>query len=163
MAEKDKDTTEIIWKHILTISAILDPSNNAKKILKENIERNKSKGADSKEEEFISSLIDKVEKSIDPSQVSDNPMQAISQMMSSGIITDLIGNMQSGLSNGDLDLSKLMGTVQGMMSKMGGPDISQGGGMGGMPGMPDMSAMMSMFSGMGMGGGMPSITEEDKE
>jgi len=154
MAEKDKETTEIIWKHILTISAILDPSNNAKKILQEHIDKSKSKGSECKEEEFISSLIDKVEKSIDPSQVSDNPMQAISQMMSSGVITDLIGNMQSGLSSGDLDLNKLMGTVQGMMSKVGGGNDT---------GMPDLGGMMNMFGGMMGGGNIPNVSEVDED
>lgn len=175
MAEKEPETIPIIWKHLLTISALLDPSSNAKKILKENVDKSKIIGGDSKEEKFLSSLIDKVEQSINPDELNGNPMSAISSIMSSGVITDLIGNMQSGLSNGDLDLNKLMGTVQGMMSKMGGMP----GGNGGMGGMPDLSSMMNMMgpmmTGMGGMGGMmnngpignlpsiQSIEEEDEK
>jgi len=155
----DKETSDIIWRHILTISALLDPSNNAKQILKDSIEKKKQSGEGSKEEEFLSGLIDKVESSIDPSAVSDNPMQAVSSLMSSGIFTDLIGTMQSGLSNGDLDLNKLLGSVQSMMGKVnpdaGGPGMS-------MPGMPDLSSMFGMLGGLnlnGMNSSVPNITD----
>jgi hypothetical protein len=163
LCENDSDTTDIIWKHILTISALLDPTSNAKKILKDSIDKNKNNGNDSKEEEFISSLIDKVEQSIDPTKVSDNPMQAISSMMSSGVITDLIGNMQSGLSTGELNLGRLMSTVQGMMTKMGGPSMeNMSSPMPGMPGMPDLSMMMNMLGGMNMSN-LPQLPDSDKK
>lgn len=154
----DKETSEIIWRHILTISAILDPANNAKQILMESIEQKKQSGEGSHEEEFLTNLINKVESSIDPSAVSDNPMQAVSSLMSSGIFTDLIGSMQSGLSNGNLDINKLLGSVQSMMGKIN-PDAS-GSGMN-MPGMPDLSSMFGMLGGLNLNdmGSVPTITD----
>ena len=41
--------------------------------------------------------------------------------MKSGIFTDLIGGMNSGLSNGSLDLGKLMSAVQGMVGQLNEP------------------------------------------
>ena len=159
LCENEPDTTDTIWKHILTISALLDPTSNAKKILKENIEKNQHEGNDSKEEEFISSLIDKVEQSIDPTKVSDNPMAAVSSMMSSGVITDLIGNMQNGLASGELNLGRLMNTVQGMMTKMGGPRIENNA----ITGIPDYGTMMNILGGLGGGlGGMPNLNNLPK-
>ena len=131
----DKETREIMWKHILAITAYLNPNSNAKQILKETMDNTQNQGEQGLEEEFLSGLIKKVESSIDPDEIQD-PMQAVSKIMSSGVFTDLMSNMQDGLSSGKLDLNKLMGTVQGMMGNMGG----EGGG-GGID-------MMSMMSGL---------------
>ena len=107
-ASADASTTKTIWKHFLTISAIVDPTGEARKILKEvNTQGN--------ETDFLSDMIEKIEKNVDSNA---NPMDAISSMMSSGIFTELIGGMGSGIQDGSLDLGKLMGTVQKMVSKM---------------------------------------------
>jgi hypothetical protein len=127
-----KDEKEIIWKHFLLLMTRMDPSGKAKKILKESIR----KGNESNNEEnFLNNIINKVEQNVTP---SDNPMQAVSSVMSSGLFTDLIGNMTSGLNNGELDLGKLMGTVNGMVNNIA--DKSD------MP--PEMAGMMSQMTGM---------------
>lgn len=117
---KEEDSTQIretVWKHLLTISALLDPAGKAKEILKESSKRQNSKNNNSgKEVEFISNIIDKVEKNVDPNA---NPMEAISSIISSGVITDLITSMNNDLQNGELDISKLMGAVSGMVSTLG--------------------------------------------
>jgi hypothetical protein len=104
----DRETENAIWQHLLTISALVDPSGKAKEILK-----NESK---SNEVDFLSSIIDKVGDKIDPS--SKNPMEAVSQIISSGVFTDLISGMGSGMKDGSLDLGKMMGTVQKLCSTM---------------------------------------------
>jgi len=124
---------ETIWKHLLLLMVRFDPSGRAKKILKESLK--KSKESSENEENFLNNIINKVEKNVSP---SDNPMQAVSSVMSSGLFTDLIGSMTSGLNNGELDLSKLMGTVNGMVNNIA--DKSD------MP--PEMSGMMSQMTGM---------------
>ena len=106
----DKQEQEAIWGHILTISAYLDPSSKAKEILKNSMNKNKKNGGEGKEEEFLSNLIDKVETNVDPE--TTNPMDAVNSIMGSGIFTDLIGSMNNGLSDGSIDMSRLMGSVQ---------------------------------------------------
>ena len=156
------DNVSIIWKHLLTIWGLVDPTSQARRILHDSIQN--SNGQD-KESQFLSDIIEKVERTVgDQSNVdTSNPMAAVSSLMSSGVFTDLISGMQSGLSDGSLDIGKLMGSVQTMMGKMGGP----GGGSGGGGGMPDLSAMMSMMGPMmaGLGGGMGGMknVEEKKE
>ena len=104
----DKETSEIIWKHLLTISALLDPSGNAKEILKKNKEN-------TTESDFLTDIINKVENHVKP---DSNPMEAVSTILSSGVFNDLISGMNSGLNEGTLDLGKLMGTVQTMCSSL---------------------------------------------
>ena len=136
----DKEEKEVIWKHILMLSAYVDPSNKAKEILKESI--NKS-GSGENEEQFLTNIINKVEDSVDPNA---NPMQAVSGILSSGIFTDLVGNMNNGLQSGNLDLGKLLGTVQNMIGSLG--NMSEGATGEAPTGMPDLSNMMSQMSGM---------------
>ena len=104
----DKEAMAVIWKHLLTISALLDPSGNAKEILKSN------KGNES---DFLTGIINKVESHVKP---DSNPMEAVSSIMSSGVFTELITDMNTGIQDGSLDLQKLMGTVQNMCSTLNG-------------------------------------------
>jgi hypothetical protein len=100
----------IIWQHLLTIAAITDPTSTAKQLLREGATTDAGK-----ETEFITNIIDKVESHVQPGA---NPMEAIGGIMSSGIFSDLLGSMNSGVSSGELDMGKLMGVVQGLMAKL---------------------------------------------
>lgn len=148
----DAETSSVIWKHFLTISALVDPTGNAKNILKKNAEEKKSSV---NETEFLSNMITKFEDTIKPDA---NPAEAISAIMSSGMMTDLVNNMQSG----NLDLGKLMGAVQTMVvsieQKAGDdPETKQALGMvnsvigninsGQQPDMMGMMSMMTSFMG----------------
>ena len=104
----DKETTSVIWKHLLTISALVDPAGNAKEILKNS--------PDNIEADFLTDIINKVETHVSPGA---NPMEAINSIMSSGVFTELISGMNSGIQDGKLDLGKLMGTVQKMCVSIG--------------------------------------------
>lgn len=103
----DRETTEVIWKHLLTLSALLDPAGNAKEILKNSV--------DTKEADFLTDIINKVETHVSP---NSNPMDAVSSIMSSGVFNDLISGMNSGIQDGSLDLGKLMGSVQKMCTSL---------------------------------------------
>nr|QBK85263.1 MAG: uncharacterized protein LCIVAC01_00720 [Iridovirus LCIVAC01] len=159
----DKDNKDVIWNHILTISALVDPSSKAKEILKKNMEARRRNGESGTEEEFLSTIIDKVEAHVDPSA---NPMQAVAGIMQSGIFTELIGTMSGGLTDGSLDIGKLMGTVQTMVSSIGnmaGGDSEQS------PELNQMTSMMTNLTGM-MGDmgvesetAIPKIEEIDDE
>lgn len=152
LRQSSTENAQIIWKHLLTIWGLIDSTSPARRLLQESF------GSSNTEEDFLTNIIDRVEKTVgDGSIPNDNPMAAISSLMQSGVMTDLVSGMQKGLSDGSLDVGKLMNSVQGMIGKMGGD--SRGGRGGGGGGMPDLSQMMStigpMMAGM-MGGGSSS-------
>ena len=173
---KDRDTQKVVWTHILTISALVDPTGQAKQILKEQA-ASSNKG---EEAEFLTDIITKVESSVDPNA---NPMEAVNSIMQSGVFSELVTGMGSGLQDGSLDLNKLMGTVQSMVTKLndqvpegqGGDQtvdmintmmgsINAGAGApggDGAPQVPDISAMLGPMMGAMMGGqgqgGMPDM------
>lgn len=161
----NNDTSRVIWQHLLTISALVDPTGNARQILKNDEE------ASGKEVDFLTDIMDNVADKIDPNA---SPAEAISAVMQSGVFTSLINNMGQGLQSGELDLNKLMGTVQKMVVKMSGEsddpaqgeqamsminnlvsgmNLGQTGDQNGQGGMPDISGMMGMLGGL-MGGSL---------
>ena len=69
-----------------------------------------------KEEDFLSDIFDKVGSNIDTD--GGNPLQAVGNLMQSGVFTDIVTSMSSGLESGELDLSKLMGSMTGMVTNI---------------------------------------------
>lgn len=164
----ESDNLSIIWQHLLTISAILDPTGRAKEILKKNAEK---LGND--ETDFLTNIISKVEQNVKPDA---NPMEAVTSIMQSGVFTEMLTGMQGGLSTGKLDISKLLGAVQSMvgnLSEQAGddPQSRQAIGMinnltsmmGNSQQPPDMANMMSMLvsgmSNLNTGSKIEDITE----
>lgn len=160
----DGETTPVIWKHLLTISAIVDPTGRAKEILKKSVQEGKS---GKEETDFLTSIISKVEKTVKPNA---NPMEAVSSLMQSGVFTEMMSDMSSK----KFDLTKLLGAVQGMVATLGNqvgddPEAKQAMGMlnnvvgsmgnGGAP--PDMAGMMQMMQTMMGGMKMPGAQVED--
>ena len=160
-----KDNLNVIWKHLLIISAYLDPESGAKDILKENKSSSDKKNtmpqasavetlrknnkSDSKEDKFLDDIINTVELNVDKD--TDNPMQAVNTMMGSGVFNNLMGNMNNGLQSGDLDMGKLLGSVQGMVSSLnddmkGMEKTEENNGMSEM--LNHMNGMMGMMSQM---------------
>lgn len=154
----DSENSEAIWKHLLTISALLDPAGNAKEILKKSKEKS--------EANFLTDIINKVESHVKPDA---NPMEAVSSIVSSGVFTELLTGMNDGIQNGSLDLGKLMGAVQTMCTGLSGNQGSSSApagnndmgnmlnnlmaGMnnpssGGNPGIPDLSQLTNMLGPM---------------
>lgn len=108
--EEDKGA---IWQHLLTLLAVLVPTSNAKNILREK----QQKKTVNKEGDFLSNLIHKVEQQVDPNMASD-PAQMMSGILSSGLFTELMEDMNKGMKDGDIDLNKMMGSLQGMIGNM---------------------------------------------
>jgi hypothetical protein len=112
-SKSDKATQNILWRHILTISALVDPTGKAKQILKDK----KDAG---NETNFLSGFLDKIESSVNPDA---NPLEALGSVMSSGVLNDLIGEVGNGMKDGSLDMEKLVGSAQDIVSGMTGKDI----------------------------------------
>ncbi len=107
MAGNDK---ECIWQHLLTLSALLNPTSRAKDILKQDKEKKVP------EDDFLSGLIDKVGQHMDPT--STNPMDSMNSLMSSGVFGELMSSMDKGIGDGTLDMQKMVGSLQNMIGSL---------------------------------------------
>jgi hypothetical protein len=161
----DAETEEAIWKHLIYLSARTNPNENALRMLKSVIEsKSEGKRAESKtggvniniagegkEKEFLTNIMNKVENCIDPN--ATNPLQAISAVMSSGLITELVSDMGQGIENGSLNLNSLMGTVQNMVAGMNTGSGGEGGAQTNPLGGIDMTSISTMMQQMMSNGG----------
>ena len=137
----DKEQQSVMWQHLLTISALVDNVGKAKQILKETLDSTIGSNEGGTEVNYLNDIIEKVEKNIDINNLSsDNPMEAIGHIMSSGIFTDIISSMNSQVDSGKLDMSKMFSVVQNMVGKIteNNPEMQQmmGGLMNGLQNLP---------------------------
>lgn len=99
-----------IWQHLLTLTALLYPTSQAKEILK------KEKEDQTPEDDFLSSLVDKVGQHIDPS--STNPMECMNNLVTSGVFGELMTNMNQGINDGTIDMQRMVGSLQSMIGSI---------------------------------------------
>ena len=78
----DNETKQIIWMHLLTISALVDPAGRAREILKEESQK---ETCSISEVNFLTDIISKVESNVNP---NSNPMEAVTSIMQSGIFSE---------------------------------------------------------------------------
>jgi len=148
----DTDTQSVIWSHLLTISAILDPEGKAKEALLEEKKARVATPTTSGGADFLTNIIEKVGSNIKPGA---SPMDAISSLLQSGVFGELL----SGLQSGQLDIPGMLGSVKGAIAKMddGNPESKQtvemlnsltsmatGANSAGTGSPPDMSGILNM-------------------
>jgi hypothetical protein len=107
----------IIWNHLLTILYMTNPSSELKNIL-QNMNSDKKEDNEGK---FLSNIIDKLQNNVSEEQMN-NPMSALMGLMSSGVMTDLMGQAQSQTKNGSLNVKKLLGSLTKMVEQISEDD-----------------------------------------
>lgn len=100
----DKNTEDIIWKHLLTILAVIIPDSGAKEILNSKKPRGNESG-------FLGELVSTIEENIDKDKM-DNPMEAVGAILQSGVMSDLINNLGNAIKNGNMNLGNLSRETQ---------------------------------------------------
>lgn len=85
----DAETKHVIWEYLMTISAYVDPENGTKGILQ--------------------SLC------CEPAPKIENPMAVLGSLMNSPLFSTMMGSMSNNMENGTIDLTKLMGTMVGLV------------------------------------------------
>lgn len=112
----DKEEEKVVWTHLLTISAVLNPMGNAKQILKTLSETKKPAVS---EDNFLKNIMDKIGSEVENYDTENlNPMQMIGSMMSSGALNDIFQSISTGINDGNLDLSSMMNSMQSLVSNL---------------------------------------------
>ncbi len=112
----DSDTNDVIKDHLLVMSAILWPDDEHLSTL-EKLQHNLATCPPedmSPETAFISGILAKTTKALEGIDEPEDPSKAIAELISGGLLTDIMSGIQEG-ANGDMDLSKLMVGLQGMV------------------------------------------------
>lgn len=121
LKKSDNATADVIKQHLLVIMSLLHPDDTE---TLDNLEHKLgSLGIDTstKEGQFMNNIFSQVGQAMEGVDLSsDNPMGAVASLMNSGLIQNMMGGFQNGIQNGELDMSALMGTMQGMMKNLTG-------------------------------------------
>ena len=137
--DNDTDTIDAIWNHMLAISAIVDPVNKTKEILKKRMKKNHNPTSSSKPKggmELITNLMGSLQSQIGENQLEgSDPMKLISNIMSSGVFTNMISRVTNSIKDQKLDLNELMSMSQNMLSNLKQQDTKGE--------MPDIQSIMS--------------------
>jgi len=117
--EADQDTSHQIFQHLQLIAYLFTNDQNMKAALSNSYKVSPpiSTKTDQAESEFIHNYMSKIEQSFGEKDFSD-PMTATLGLLKSGVFTDMIKTLQTDVSSGKLDVNKLLGNVQGMMSQI---------------------------------------------
>jgi hypothetical protein len=113
LCEGDVQTREVIWRHLLTIYALLFPTSKAREVLK----KSAASSGDAAELDLVSKLANQIIPHIDPNET--NPSNAIMSLMSKGIFNNLLQTLEEG-SNSGIDITKLVGIVPQFFAGAGG-------------------------------------------
>ena len=132
MREGDKDTRQVIFKHLQVLLFLLHPNDETKQL----VEPLAQSGNGGGEDKFLENFMSKIEQNFSNQEFTD-PMQATMSLLQSGVFTDMIQTMNQGVTSGEIDVSKLLGSVQGMLGNLGGTTSD-----------PQMSQMMNMATQM---------------
>lgn len=101
----EKDTEDIIWKHLLTILGVFIPVSGAKEILNSIVKKPTIEGG------FLGELVSTIEENVDKDKM-DNPMEAVGAILQSGVMNDLINNLGNAIKNGEMNLGTLSNETQ---------------------------------------------------
>lgn len=122
----DEDTREAIRQHLIAISAIIDPDDRKidelqKRLNELNIDDSTAEG------QFITGIMSKAKGTMQNVD-ADNPGQAIIGLLSSGVIQDMVFGIQTGVSDGSMDLQKLLGSMQSAIGALVPPPSNASSG-----------------------------------
>lgn len=111
----DTETTNVIWKHLLVIMNNVKPSIEAMNALKKIMSEKTNEG------EFLTNIFQQIESKVD--LTSGNPEVNMMNLFNSGVISEFVTGMSSGIQSGNLNIETLFGAVKGMIGNI----IPQGG------------------------------------
>ena len=151
LAESDKETSDVIFSHLQIILFVLHPDADVKLAL----QKSASEQSGTSSGKFIDSFMSKIENTFKEKNFKDAG-EAISGLMSSNVMGELIDSMNKGVETGELDLNDLLSDVQGMLGNLTGSGGSMDIGsmmnmlgplMGGGAGQPDLNALLKQATG----------------
>jgi len=112
----DEETREVIWNHLLTLSAILDPESTAKNLLKKvNLEHYYKKTLSL--EDFFEKTFERIRELLEGEQ--KDFIKCGLKIVQSGLLTEIVNDVTNNLDIENLDIQKVALIVTNFLSKRG--------------------------------------------
>lgn len=106
----DDEQLEVIHTHLLTIAAVLDPSSEARRILRQRkAKQNAASGK--RDDDVLTNIFKKIGDNINLD--SGNPLEMVSSVLNSGVVSDVMNVVNEGFGpDGNIDFVKMLGSLQ---------------------------------------------------
>lgn len=130
----DEDTADIIWSHILTITASVCPTSKAKQILLAQKTR-ETLNSGSGEGDWLKNVITKMEGAVESGE------EALSPQM----FTEVFESLNKGMEEGSINIGGIIGSLQGLISTVTNSEDGEG---------LDLNQLVSSISNMASEGGV---------
>jgi len=133
----DTETEKIIWKYFQKIyNLIFENTPNNTLVKKTNLE-------DFEDFEFLRDIFEKIKKQVN---LNSNPVEIISQLINSGLFSELISSINSAIENGDLNIQKLLNFIKKLSTNISQTDSPLSSGLQGENG-EGLSDMLNSLQG----------------
>jgi len=124
----DGETLNNIFKYLLLILAMVDPTSNAKTVLSELSATESKSLSDDNVPPGFSKIVDKIKNHISPEDLN-NPMKAVQSLMSKNVFADILKTVNDSIKDGSIDLADMASqmnraTDEGEISNMMNPLMS---------------------------------------
>ena len=143
LEKTDKETRDVIFKHLIVILYTINPDESLKTAIIPTSSSSSSSKVPStgtgNEADFLNKFMGKIEQNFAGADFKD-PVSCTMNMLGSGLFTELVSNMNEEVSNGRIDITKLLGGVQGMIGNLSNSSAVEND--------PQMVGMMSMMNGL---------------
>ena len=153
----DPDTQQVIWQHLLVLSALLDSGSNAKQRIKEHqlalSQQEEASTPNPGLDPMLSGIMNMVSSVMMSDSGNDGPIGANStadignvfgQIMSSGILPKMMTTISSSVKDGQLDIGNIVSSVQSLAKEcnLDLPPIEEND--------EQVDKMLDMFGGLGL-------------
>lgn len=117
LQKAETEERKAIWGHLLKIYAMVDPSSEAREMIRTLREQHPS----GKESEVIGNMLEKITKSVDLKTAQTDPMAAISTILKDGTFNNIFKDIQEGVESGNLNLGNMLSTMTSLLGQNGMP------------------------------------------
>jgi len=127
----DRDTSDAIWRHLSVLLVIFDPESKTQIVQSSKL----SVGEECEEDQFLNKIINRVSEHVPQ---NGDPKTGLNDVLSSGLIPELVNDITSRMGSGNFDLGKMIASVEKLA----------GGAMSLDPQAKNMLGMLSNFKGL---------------
>lgn len=120
----DLETQLEIWKHLIVISTLINPSIENRIVLKDNIKKSNFK-CQTREDRVLQETADFIKDNINLDDIQSNPASTIASLVSSGVIANVFSKITNELSDKEFNMGNLIQSMQKMCNSENELDNTQ--------------------------------------
>ena len=115
--KSDAETRSAVWEHLLCILALTNPSTDALNLIKKSLQQGSPGSNTQNEQDFLGQMMGNIQKHLasSPAAAGQNPMMMLGSLFQSGMVQNLMSDMQQGVKSGKLNVKTMVNSMKTML------------------------------------------------